>query len=231
MIHSLEQHRAFVRLMAVAAIKVTAILAVVLVAVAGAGRAQAASEAAFQTAFQQFSLASEGDKSAVDPAADAFEALLKTEPANPVLMAYAGASHSLRATTTMMPWKKMSFAEDGLAQVDKSLALLTPAADAPALRGVPGSLEVKFVAANTFLGVPPFMNRAARGGKLLNEVLESPLFAKAPLGFQGAVWMRAAALAAKEERKADAARYLNDVISRNAPQAGKARAMLKGPAA
>jgi hypothetical protein len=230
MSQSLEQHRRFVRFAAVAVVKVIAVGAVVLVALAGAGRAQAASEPAFQAAFQQFSLASNGDKSAVEPAADAFETLLKTEPASPVLMAYAGASHAMRATTTMMPWKKMGFAEDGMAQIDKSLAMLTPAADAPAMRGVPGSLEVRFVAANTFLGVPPFMNRAARGSKLLNEVLESPLFAKAPLGFQGAVWMRAAALAAKEERKADAARYLDEVISHDAPQADKARALQKGPA-
>jgi hypothetical protein len=231
MIHSLEEHRTFVRLATVAAIKVVAILAVVLVVITGSGRAQAAPEAAFQEAFQQFSLASNGDKSAVDPAADAFEALLKSEPSSPVLMAYAGASHAMRATTTMMPWKKMSFAEDGLAQLDKSLSMLTPAADAPAQRGTPGSLEVKFVAANTFLAVPSFMNRAARGTKLLNEVLDSPLLAKAPLGFQGAVWMRAAKLAAKEDRKADAARYLNEVISRNAPQAEQARALLKSPAA
>jgi hypothetical protein len=124
----------------------------------------------------------------------------------------------------------MGFAEDGMALLDKSLAMLTPAHDAPIQHGTPGSLEVRFVAANAFLAVPPFMNRAARGSKLLNEVLASPLFEKAPLPFQGNVWMRAAALAAKEQRTDDAQRYLNEVISRNAPQAEKARALLKGAA-
>lgn len=190
--------------------------------------AHAAPEPAFQGAFQHFAAASAGDTAAIEPAADEFAALLKAEPANPVVMAYAGASTALRAKSALLPWKKMGHAEDGLALIDKALALLTPAHDAPMQRGTPGSLEVRFVAANTFLAMPPFMNRAARGAKLLDEVLASPLFATAPLPFQGTVWMRAAALATQEQRAADAQRYLNNVISRNAPQADKARAMLKG---
>ena len=48
-------------------------------------------------------------------------------------------------------------------------------------------LEVKFVAANTFLAVPGFMNRKDRGLKLLNDVLASPLLAQSPAEFQKAV--------------------------------------------
>jgi hypothetical protein len=196
--------------------------------VLSAGVVLAVPEAAFDTAFSQFASASAGDGGAVDRAADAFDALLKTEPANPVLMAYAGASTSMRAATTLLPWKKMGFAEDGLALIDKALALLTPAHDAALQRGVPGVLEVKFVAASTFLAVPSFMQRAARGSKLLDETIASPLFAGAPLPFKGAVWMRAAEQAAKEQRSADARRWLNEVIAQHAPQADKARARLKG---
>ena len=198
-----------------------------LAMLAAAGNACAAADAQFQSAFQSFAQASAGDKSAIDPAADAFDALLKAEPGNPVLMAYAGASTALKASNTALPWKKMGFAEDGLAQLDKSLAMLTPAHDAPIQRGTPGALEVRFVAATTFLAVPPFMNRSERGAKLLAEVLASPLFERAPLPFKGAVWMRAAALAAKEQRKDDARRYFNEVIERAAPQAEAARAKLK----
>ena len=207
-----------------------AFAAVVLASCLATGIAIAAPDAAFDSAFRHFIVASGGDKSAVEPAADEFDALLKAEPGNPVLMAYAGATGAMRAGTTMLPWKKMGYAEDGMAQLDKALAMLTPAHDAPVQHGTPGSLEVRFVAANTFLAVPSFMNRGARGSKLLNEVLASPLFEKAPLPFQGNVWMRAAALATKEQRSDDAQRYLNEVISRNAPQAEKARALLKGAA-
>jgi hypothetical protein len=206
---------------------VTATIALLaLVACVTTTRATAAPDAAFQSAFQQFNSASAGDAAAVDKAADSFDALLKAEPANPVLMAYAGASTAMKAGTTMAPWKKMGYAEDGLAQIDKALAMLTPAHDAPVQHRTPGVLEVKFIAANTFLAVPGFMNRGARGAKLLNEVLASPLFAAAPLPFKGQVWMRAAALATKEQRTIDAKRYLNEVIAQGAPQADAAKAKL-----
>ena len=201
--------------------------ATTLAALMSAGVVLAVPDVAFGTAFHQFAAASAGDGDAVDKAAEAFDALLKTEPANPVLMAYAGASTAMRAGTTMLPWKKMSYAEDGLALIDKALALLTPAHDAPLQRQVPGVLEVKLVAASTFLAVPSFMQRAERGGKLLGDVLASPLLADAPLGFKGSVWMRAAEQAAKEQRSADARRWFGEVIAQHAPQADKARSRLK----
>src|SRR3954451_14931056 len=110
--------------------RMLAFTAVVLASCVATGIAIAAPDAAFDSAFRHFIVASGGDKSAIEPAADAFDALLKAEPANPVLMAYAGAATALRATTTMLPWKKMGHAEDGLALLYKSLAMLTPAHDA-----------------------------------------------------------------------------------------------------
>jgi len=205
-----------------------AVVAVMAAAViAAAGKAWGAADAPFQSAVQSFLQASNGDKAAIDPAADAFDALLKAEPANPVLMVYAGASTARMASATALPWKKMSYAEDGLAQIDKALAMLTPAHDAPIQRGTPGTLEVRFVAANTYLAMPSFMNRGERGAKLLAQVLASPLFERAPLPFKGAVWMRAAALAAKEQRGDEAKRLYNEVIQNAAPQADAARAKLK----
>jgi hypothetical protein len=133
----------------------------------------------------------------------------------------------MKAVTAMAPMDKLAFAEDGLAQLDKALALLRPVHDQPLQHGVPGALEVRLVAANTFLAVPPFMNRAARGGKLLNEVLASPLLAAAPLQFRGAVWLRAADLARQDKRPADAKRYLELIVSQGAPQAPQAQARLK----
>ncbi len=189
--------------------------------------AHAAGDGAFDAAYRTFARAAAGDDSAIDASADAFESLHSAEPANPVVTAYAGASTTLRARKALAPLDKMARAEDGLALLDKSLAMLTPAHDAPIEHGTPGSLEVRFVAANTFLGVPSFMNRGAKGRKLLDEVLASSLFEKAPLPFQGSVWMRAAELAAKDRRADDARRWLNQVVSRNAPQADRARSMLK----
>ncbi len=193
-----------------------------------AGVATAVSESQFQSAFNQFLQANSGDESAIDPAAKAFSALLKAEPANPVLLAYTGAATAMKATTTWLPWKKMAYAEDGLAQLDKALALLSPAHNANVQNGTPGVLEAKFVAANTFLAVPGFMNRAERGARLLNDVVSSPLLANAPLGFKGSVWLKAATQASNAKNTADAKRYLELIVRNQAPQTAQAQTLLKG---
>jgi len=160
--------------------RILALLAAALLALS----AHAVPDDKFQAAFHRFKQAAAGDTGAVDRAADAFGALLKEEPANPVLQAYAGATTAMRAKTTVIPWKKLSLAEDGLAQIDKALALAATARPLPAQRGTPGELELKYVAASTMLAVPKFMNRGSQGAKLLEEVVKSPSFASAPAGFR-----------------------------------------------
>jgi hypothetical protein len=187
-----------------------------------------ASEADFLSATKDFDAAQAGDAAALQRAADAFEALLRAQPGNPVLLAYSGAATAMKASTTMLPWKKMGFAEDGLAQLDKALDLLTTAHDAPLYRHTPAVLETRLTAANTFLAVPGFMNRGERGAKLLQQVLDSPLLAASPLPFRGVVWMRAGRQAQKDQRTADARRWYGLVVAQNAPQGKDAQAALKG---
>ena len=184
-------------------------------------------EAQFQPAFQQFIKANAGNTAAIEQAAEAFSGLVKTEPSNPVLLAYAGASMAMKATTTMMPWKKMGYAEDGLSQLDKALSMLNASHDAPIQHDTPGALEVKYLAANTFLAVPGFMNRHERGTKLLGDVVNSPLFATAPLGFRGGVWIKAANEATKANNPVEAKRYLDLIVQQQAPQATQALTLLK----
>ncbi len=181
----------------------------------------------FDDAFAVFTQARSGNESAIGQAADEFTALHRAEPGNPVLLAYAGAATSMRANTTWLPWKKMSFAEDGLAMLDKALALLTLAHNAPLQHDVPAVLEVRFIAANTFLAVPGFMNRGQRGARLLDEILASPLLERSPPEFKVDVWMMAAQLATKEKRLADARKWLDAVVRTGTPQAESARAQLK----
>src|SRR3989339_466530 len=107
--------------------------------VAWASHAMATTPAQFDGALAQFQQARTGDAAAIGSSAQAFAALLKAEPINPVLMAYAGASTAMQATTTWLPWSKMAYAEDGLALLDKALTLLTPAHNAPLLRGLPAT--------------------------------------------------------------------------------------------
>ena len=137
--------------------------------------------------FANFVLAADGQENLVEPTAAALAKLQQAHPNDVVLMAYAGSATAMQAKTTFLPWKKMKFADDGLALLDKSLALLTPAHTAPAYRGTPAVLDVKLVAANTFLALPGFFNRKERGLKLLAEVAASPLLKTAPAAFQAAV--------------------------------------------
>lgn len=186
----------------------------------------AAPEAAFEAASQQFTVAQAGDGAAIADALERFRALSQAEPGNPVLLAYTGAATAMQARTTVLPWKKMSYAEDGLAQIDKALAMLGPADDAPLQRGTPGSLETRFIAASTFLSMPSMFHRGARGAALLAEVQASPVFAGSPAGFQGVVLLRAADHAIEERRPDDARRLLQQVVDRGMPQAAAARERL-----
>lgn len=190
------------------------------------GTAHALPDAQFEPAFELFTQASAGQGSP-EAAAQAFAALHAQEPANPVLLAYQGAATAMQARGTLLPWKKMGYAEDGLALLDKALALLAARHATPLQHGTPGTLEVKFTAASTFLAVPGFMNRRERGQKLLDEVLASPLLAQAPLAFRGSVWMAAADAAARSDQPAQARRWLDQVVHAQAPQAARAQTRLK----
>lgn len=187
----------------------------------------AADAAAFSAATGEFIKAVDGNDSAVEAAAQQLGKLSQAEPQDPVLRAYAGAATAMKARTTLLPWKKMGAAEDGLALIDKALAQLTPAHDAPLYRGTPASLETRFVAAGTFLALPSMFNRHERGAKLLDEVLKSPLFDAAPVGFKASVWLRAGLEAQKAQRSDEARQWLQKAAASGAPQAAAAQAKLK----
>jgi hypothetical protein len=187
----------------------------------------APNEAEYHSAFEQFQKAANGDNSAIDGAAKSFNALLQTNPADPLVMAYAGAATSMRALDTFLPWKKLSYVDDGTALLDKALALLGPAQNAPSSNGVPVALETKFVAANTFIRLPGMFNRHERGVKLLDQVLNSPALATTSKNFRGSVWMLAANDAVNDKRAADAKGYFSKVIEIDAPQAVQAKEKMK----
>lgn len=182
---------------------------------------------AFGAALQQFLRAAGGDAKAIEPAAEQFARLAAATPGDPVLLAYSGAATAMRATTTLLPWRKLAFADEGLAQIDKALALLGAEHDTLLHNSVAASLETRFTAANTFLRLPTVFNRHARGAGLLDEVLKSPLLASAPAAFRAAVWLRAADEAAQSQRNDEARQWLRQVVASGAPLAAGAQAKLK----
>jgi hypothetical protein len=183
---------------------------------------------AYEAAFGIFQKAANGgDEPTIVSAAEQFGRLAAGEPADPVLLAYSGAATAMRANTTMLPWRRLAFADEGLGQIDKALAMLGNEHDTLLHRNVPASLETRFVAASTFLRLPSMFNRHARGARLLDDVLKSPLLAASPLPFRAAVWLRAADEAAAAKRPDEARQWLQQVVASGAPQAAHAQAKLK----
>lgn len=191
-----------------------------------ANTAHALTDDQYLAAYSQLQRAQGGDKGAIPDAVAAFDALHKAEPTNPLVLVNLGAASSMRARTTLVPWNKMAYTEEGLAYIDKALALLKPEHDAQLQNGTPISLSVKFIAANTWLAVPKFFLKAERGEKLLNEVLNSPLLEQASLQTRGAVWLRAARLAQAQKRTDDARRLVGQILQSGAPQVDQARTLL-----
>ena len=142
---------------------------------------------AWAHALTQFQKAAKGDDSAIDDALAALTSLSAAHPGHPALKAYLGATVAMQGRAAWLPWRKMRHAEDGLAQIDKALSLLTPAHQSMLQRGVPVALETKFVAANTFLQLPSMFMRHERGQALLSEVMNSPQLSATPPEFKAAV--------------------------------------------
>ena len=146
-----------------------------------------------------FLKAAAGDSDATAGALKSFEALAALDVAEaPLYLAYLGALQTMQGRDAWMPWTKMKASEHGLDTLDKALRRLTPAHDQVAVRGVPVTLEAKFVAATSFVQVPDMIfHRADRGRALLKEITASPLYAATPENFRRQV----AELAAKHNVK------------------------------
>lgn len=188
--------------------------------------AQAATEAQYQAAFRHFS-AAEHDNAEIKQAYQAFDSLRAAEPGDPVLLAYTGAAHAWMATTATDPMASLGLVDDGVAQIEKALAMLKPLHDAPSYGGDPASLLVRFTAANTFLSLPEAFHKGPRGAKLLDDAIRSPAFGKASPAFRANLLMRAANQAQQSKRNEQARQYAQAVISNKLPLAGEAQALLK----
>ena len=166
--------------------QVAALAAALLIGLAALTGPACADEAAQRAALATFSQARAGDDGRIEAAAAQLLAVSRGEPGHPLWLAYAGSATALQARTTWAPWKKMAHAEDGLAQIDKALALLGTTHETTLHDGVPVALETKLTAASTFLALPSMFNRGERGRRLLEEVLKHPAYAGTPAAFQEA---------------------------------------------
>jgi hypothetical protein len=147
----------------------------------------------FESAFALFAKGRAGDHAATEQAVGAFQTLLRAEPDNALVMTYAGVSTAMQANGTMMPWKKLGFAKEGVALIDKAVLLLAGPHKTVPNRKVPDVMEVRLLAARTYLAMPESMGKAATGAKLLSEVMANPLFGATTDTFKAEVMQAATA--------------------------------------
>lgn len=190
---------------------------------------QEVAPAGFKEARRQFMACLSGDGKACGAAIDKFNALAASHPGHPLLSAYAGAGTAILGRDAYMPWNKLKYAEDGADAVEKALAQLTPAHDEALFHGTPESVETRMLAATTLLSLPDFMNRSASGKRALEAALKSSVFGQAAPPVRARLFALAARTAKAEQRGADEAAYLKQIVALapQAPEAARASTRLK----
>ena len=163
-----------------------ALLMLPIAAFASQAIAQPAAEAALETALTQFNRARQGEADQLDSAIAVFRAVPGNPALQPLYTVYLGSAHTLKGKAAWMPWNKMKFTEQGLDEIDQSLAALRPEHDRLLVHGTPLSLVTRMVAAASFIALPDgIFHRRAAGKSLLAEIRRSPLLAATPAAFRG----------------------------------------------
>ncbi|AWF80694.1 hypothetical protein BTJ40_07620 [Microbulbifer sp. A4B17] len=112
---------------------------------------------------------------AVEESYEIFKLAQKEDPTDPVVLFYLGASETLMAKESLLPWRKVSYAENGIARMDKALTMIEEMEDpGRPSHGVPQDILLKGIAATTFTKVPKFFNAFDRGFELYRELMSDP---------------------------------------------------------
>jgi hypothetical protein len=200
-------------------------LALAIVALSG----HAADAEAVARARAVFAKAVAGESSAVKTASEQFKQLHEREPDHVLLRAFWGSCLTLQGREALMPWNKLRYVEDGLAQIDKALGQLSPEKDAELLGGVSIGMETRLIAASTFLKLPDLFRRFDAGKRVVEESLRNPAFATLPPPLQGRFHYQAAVVAKQEKRRADEIASLQRAVEMDpqGPDVVEAKARLK----
>ncbi|WP_445362098.1 hypothetical protein ACJJIQ_12915 [Microbulbifer sp. ANSA003] len=112
---------------------------------------------------------------AIEESYEAFKTLQKDNPSDPIVLFYLGASETLMAKESWLPWRKVSYAENGIARMDKALTIIEEMENpGRSSQGMPQDLLLKGIAATTFTKVPKFFNSFDRGFELYHELMGDP---------------------------------------------------------
>lgn len=142
-----------------------------------------------------------GDESKTELAQQKMNALVKIQPNHPLFNVYYGSSYTLLARDAWMPWTKISYAEKGLAIIDKALGMLDNSHSKTLMRGTSVSVETRLVAISTFLKVPGFMHRLDHAKQELDKLFSDDSFKITPPPVKSRIHFQAAQIAQREDNK------------------------------
>ncbi len=109
-----------------------------------------------------------------------WEALAVEDESDPLAMVFLGSAHTLMGRDALMPWSKLNHTEKGLDEMALAIRLLKPEHDSQHFEHMTVTLQVKSIAAITFVQVPDSFGRSEDGFELLKEVLTDPAFIALP---------------------------------------------------
>lgn len=174
-------------------------------------------DADFATAQAVFFRATDGDGGATEEAVRRFEKLAAANTPQALLFtAYLGAAQTMQGRDAWLPWNKMRATERGLATLDKTLRRLEAAHDKEIFHGTPLSVEIRLVAATTFLSLPALFNRFDSGKQTLREAFASPAYAAAPGEIKARLHRQAAIAAQRDRIPRDEAAHLKQALEATA---------------
>ncbi len=124
-----------------------------------------------------FIKAVDGDSSALEQSVETLTDLLQKYPHDPLVKVYFGSIYTIQGRDAWMPWNKLSYTEKGMDIMDDAIKQLYP--DDEKITDYLShsvALEVKFVAATTFVQVPDLFGRFDQGLELMHEISEHPQY-------------------------------------------------------
>lgn len=154
----------------------------------------------------------ESDTGALDLAHKEFQLLYDLDNSDPLALFYLGNTYTFKAKHTWMLWKKLSYLEKGLQQMDKAIVLLKPEHSERLVKGMPLDLKLKATAGAVFTQVPGFTNRFDQGQLYLKQVLNDERLESVPAKSKSYVYFYAAEAALEDNQKDYAKTLYQQVI-------------------
>ena len=151
---------------------------------------------------EQYNQVAQGNTAMLDDVHELFEQEQKKNPSDARALFYLGATETIKGRESWLPWRKLSYTENGLARMDKALSLLDDQDNLRSINHIPQPIYLKANAAIVFTQVPEFFNYFDRGYQLFQEVLQDPALAAVPV--QAKTWIYFYGIQAAKKDKDDA---------------------------